>query len=1277
MTTQFCHTVRTAFQTRTARFQHGWLVKACLLLAVLLATPVIAPAQNLGNFCPIGTCDITNPHYVNVYWDSSLAQWDTDVATVTTDMGHDHIDHLTEALIHSQYFSALTQYSVTSTSLGSSLSGAGCLAAPATLDKALSSLPTLVNCILALNPSLNADNTILNVYVPPQSMPVKGFCGGKGSELAEHGQYGTSVGVTFIPANKACAGSLAALFGSATHEMVEATTDPNPPSPTGWKDGEWGDFYGQEVADLCENTSLRNVGYMFGKVASYWSDSLPGCTPGFAMTAPTITTATSCGAGQSMSLTLTGSFGSVPWDLASLKFGKQTLYLNARINHGGKTWEAGNFEGLPSDAVNTGKPDVVSFGAGGVTWSSGTITVAGFNANYGKTMANGAIAKVSPGDQITVKVGLNDTGQFATTNVTAPSGSQILNLAVGKGPWIFVNDQPDVTGTVADSGKCGIQDQLVQLTAWQGTVSPGSAGTSASGVFQSFYIASSVAGTQKVTAYLSNNNSVTASVNAPVHPDLYSISPNIGPVAGGQNATLSGDGYDPGNTSVAFSGASAAVKTVTLNSIQVVTPKSPLGGDGDGTADVIATVNGLDSFSVPYQYIVPGKPYIKFNSTSCKNYYVEAIVYDANAKPVVAPIKFTASYPAYFSGGVWNTSATTTSGVWVQVDKGGPFTATNTNNNLSNTASFPVLPGPICANVRLITKVDWHIFEKPGDLREQEVAQLDPAGVATGGKKVIIWTSNANVKEATNYVLDPAGLAGGGGLQVRTVGAEQFRSTIHGRIFFSGPGGMKTESATGGQAGNVLEVQFAGPAFSITRTGQREDAAAPLGRELRLSFGLPQGYSNPHTFHIVHLTMLDGQPTWAEDGATQTFPYNSGLTRMIDQSGVYALVEEVGTATETEPAPQQPSQPQQPPAQPQAAPPNSTILVPANGFQGGLLTGVVIGPDNQPVPNTPVQIAGGVPATLTGEVVGEQPCSPNDPACQPTTGQQPPARQQPPQKQRPPGDHPQPGRPPVDCATLLQQATPVPLPTPTPVPGQAAPNAPAGAVAPTAAAATGPGGGPGIVTDAAGRFALCMLPNVPAVSVNLPGAAPVPVPAVEGQPSLPSAPPGFFQPGQNISIIGVLRNPTATQSGRTWLLPAVQAWSPNGQQVISAFKTPNDLQPGAAQISYTGGDGQTHQVQGTVFKIVRAFLDRSQLHSDQGATFEYDVLFDSPSGEKLCVEMHVAGPIVLVKAPPTVIPVDASGLGKFVGKIRAVQVAPGSTVPFDLSPDIHVCKNNQ
>jgi hypothetical protein len=57
--------------------------------------------------------------------------------------------------------------------------------------------------------------------------------------------------------------------------------------------------------------------------------------------------------------------------------------------------------------------------------------------------------------------------------------------------------------------------------------------------------------------------------------------------------------------------------------------------------------------------------------------------------------------------------------------------------------------------------------------------------------------------------------------------------------------------------------------------------------------------------------------------------------------------------------------------------------------------------------------------------------------------------------------------------------------------------------------------------------------------------------------------------------------------------------------------------------------------------------------------------------------MRVAGPVVLVKEPPPVIPIDASGKGTFSGRIRAVGVTPGSRVPFDLNADIHVCKNGQ
>ena len=92
-----------------------------------------------------------------------------------------------------------------------------------------------------------------------------------------------------------------------------------------------------------------------------------------------------------------------------------------------------------------------------------------------------------------------------------------------------------------------------------------------------------------------------------------------------------------------------------------------------------------------------------------------------------------------------------------------------------------------------------------------------------------------------------------------------------------------------------------------------------------------------------------------------------------------------------------------------------------------------------------------------------------------------------------------------------------------------------------------------------------------------------------------------------------------------------------------------------------------------MFRIIRAYIDRSQLHSNQGATFEYEVQFASQAGESLCVEMHIVGPLTLVQAPPQVIPIDAGGIGRFSGKVRATQVAAGAAVPFDITPHIHVC----
>ncbi len=428
------------------------------------------------------------------------------------------------------------------------------------------------------------------------------------------------------------------------------------------------------------------------------------------------------------------------------------------------------------------------------------------------------------------------------------------------------------------------------------------------------------------------------------------------------------------------------------------------------------------------------------------------------------------------------------------------------------------------------------------------------------------------------------------------------------------------------------------------------------------------------------------------------------------EARLYGIPSSIAQRQQPPSQPQQPPQRQQPPSPPQPAPANSTILVPDNAYPGGLLTGVVVGPDDKPVPNTPVQIAGGVPASLGGEVVGEPaPCSANDPACQPQQPQQPSAGNNPPGAAGPTpratptpapsaSNTPSSSAPPVNCASVLRAAASSPAgmvpgqtsstPPGTPVPGQ--PNNPAGAYLPTGApvpgqaagtpspaAPAGPAGGTQVVTDALGRFALCMAPSAPSLNVNLPGGTPVAVPAAQGPPVAASQPPDFFQGGQKITLGGAPRDFTITQNGNSWQPPVARAWSPDGRQSVTVVRAPLQLQPGPAQISYRQPDGRMHTAQGSVFRIIRAFLDHSQLHSDQGARFEYDVQFAAASGQRLCVQMHTLGPIVMVQAPAQVIPIDANGLGKFGGKIRAEAVAPGTAVPFDITPDIHVCGPGQ
>jgi hypothetical protein len=384
----------------------------------------------------------------------------------------------------------------------------------------------------------------------------------------------------------------------------------------------------------------------------------------------------------------------------------------------------------------------------------------------------------------------------------------------------------------------------------------------------------------------------------------------------------------------------------------------------------------------------------------------------------------------------------------------------------------------------------------------------------------------------------------------------------------------------------------------------------------------------------------------------------------------------------------------------QTLPPGSTILVPDNAFPGGVLTGVVIGPDDKPVPNTPVRIDGGVPAVLTGEVIGEE--LPKTAEKKPPCGT--PGAANRPECALPKGAPPQlPAvQAPGDCASLLRQAQAIVsrkenvdldhiligLSQPSELVGPS--DVRAGGTEQVREAANQPSTAPwlnaaggGVWTDANGRFAMCVKPDAKKLTAQSGCPLCPPAPAIKSDVAVvntakeggaKTAPPSFFQPNDKVNLIGLLRQPTMEQGGQTWLLPAVQAISADGKQVLTAFKTPRNLQPGAVNFSFFDSHGAKQSFTGGVFKIVGASIDRNQLRSSEGAAFNYELTFSPEmAGKQLCVEVSTTGPIVLTQPPPAQFSVNGDGHASIQGKIRATQVAPGTAVPFAIRLSVFDC----
>jgi hypothetical protein len=218
---------------------------------------------------------------MNVYWDTSPEQWDLDAGP---GLKRADIDQFVTTIISSSYFTDLKEYNVTSIDYRPSTTVSTCGPVPNNIDQALANMGNFANCVMSLVNSaapnfLDPNAAILNVFLPPQTVPssqTADFCA---KYSAEHDKFGSSVEVTVIPTATACTNGFASsALGILSHEMVEAATDPVPQSPTGWKQPFWQG--GQEIADICDSLPETSFPPPNGAVVQYWSDQENNCVTG-------------------------------------------------------------------------------------------------------------------------------------------------------------------------------------------------------------------------------------------------------------------------------------------------------------------------------------------------------------------------------------------------------------------------------------------------------------------------------------------------------------------------------------------------------------------------------------------------------------------------------------------------------------------------------------------------------------------------------------------------------------------------------------------------------------------------------------------------------------------------------------------------------------------------------------------------------------------------------------------------------------------------------------
>ncbi|HEV3184556.1 MAG TPA: hypothetical protein VGZ49_06720 [Xanthobacteraceae bacterium] len=431
------------------------------------------------------------PIYVNLYWDTN---WDADHPTMPKSV----IDAFTAAMTTSTFFSGLSEYGVESASFaGGFLPDPACPAKapprPGFYDPGAPSIAGFLNCELQHGvPS--GPQVIYNIILPAGSVESDAilgsshFCAGAGSATAWHfhetpytpeavlaiagtivtGQPGLLLAVlaqvadgkgrpvyTITSADPSCD----ALTLNLMHEMVEAASDPFPPTAVIASGiGEAVDFCdarndvittpfvphlpsglpAEPFTNPFDPNTMTGVG-----ARSYWSNARQSCLIGFANsvtpvaadgTAPTVTMA---GNGAGMSFTITGiGFGALP---AAFPLAAGLLpYLSVEDNTQG--WKAGNLLNNNPIRLNV------------TSWSDDTITIDGLD------LASSKLSNVvmKPGDDMIFWVCNPGSGRCSVSRkpLVEPGNPQ-LEVRFANAPNVSTLFDVLIDGTVVAANSSG------------------------------------------------------------------------------------------------------------------------------------------------------------------------------------------------------------------------------------------------------------------------------------------------------------------------------------------------------------------------------------------------------------------------------------------------------------------------------------------------------------------------------------------------------------------------------------------------------------------------------------------------------------------------------------------------------------------------------------------------------------------------------------------------------------------------------------------------------